>query len=71
MKKLRAEVEGREHIWLEIRSAGNVGYYLFVHDRRTGGTIADYLQDTLEEALAQARDEFGVNAEDFADGEAQ
>lgn len=41
-----------------IRHDPAAGFYLLVYDK--GACTRDYLQDTLEQALAQATEEFGV-----------
>jgi hypothetical protein len=42
-----------------------VGFYLLVFEGET--CVADYLQDTFEQALKQAETDFGIARQDWAD----
>ncbi len=56
MKPLIAEVK----LTLILKQEEGVGYYLFVYPEKSGISIADHLQDTLEITLEQAETEYGV-----------
>lgn len=56
-----ADIVSEDKWQFEIEHDENVGYYLYIWKNDKG--IADYLQDTLEIAMEQARDDFGVPLE--------
>lgn len=37
------------------------GYYLYIYDNVTQNCIEDHLQDTLDDAKAQAEEDFGLD----------
>ena len=49
-----------------IEEAGNdLGYYLYVFDIDTGNNTADYLQDTIELVLEDAKEYYGISNIDW------
>jgi hypothetical protein len=58
MKKFRSNFYNSDQIYFEIEQ-DIVGFYLRLFDIN-GTNIADYLQDSLNNAKAQAKEEYGV-----------
>jgi hypothetical protein len=53
-----AELSGTKQLTLTIKHDRYAGYYLYVYI--DGKDTYDYLQDTLEIAMEQAQEQFGV-----------
>ena len=50
---------------LLLKEDSRAGWYLLVFD--DGRCVADYLQDTLEQAFEQAEEDFGVARADWSE----
>ena len=49
------------HYRCEIEEDSNVGFYLYIFDRKTGECVRDHLQDSFEIAKEQALDDYGAS----------
>ena len=49
----------------EIKLDAAAGYYLFILDPVSGENTHDHLQDTLEIAMEQAEEDYGLNRENW------
>jgi len=45
----------------KIEDGGAVGFYLFIFDPVSGRCTHDHLQDTIEAALEQAEEDYGLS----------
>ena len=66
MKILEAytEKDGKK-LRLLIEEDTSVGFYLIVYPEGEAKSIADYLQDSLEEVFADAEERYGVSRNDW------
>ena len=50
---------------LEIEEDVSVGFYLIIYPKGEKQSVADYLQDTLEFAMEEAEELYGVTKNDW------
>jgi S-ribosylhomocysteine lyase LuxS involved in autoinducer biosynthesis len=48
---------------LKIEEDKNIGFYLVVYPHDSNQSLADYLQDTLENAIEEAKEKYNVSPE--------
>ena len=62
MKKLINKTEKFTGV---IEEDPGVGYYLYIYDNLTNKCVADHLQDTLDEAKIQGKEDYQLNLDSW------
>lgn len=65
MERLIAYTSKKPRLRLEIEEDKNFGFYLFVYSENGNHSIADHLQDSLENVFEEAQKKYGVFPKDW------
>ena len=65
MKNLIAYTSKEPRLRLEIEKDEAAGFYLFVYPENSKDSIADYLQDTLDDVFDQAKEMYSISPDQW------